>query len=128
RNAILLVDHYLHLMRAEKEAFSIEMIVRAGQERMVPVLMTAFCSGIALLPLELSPDEPGREILYPVASVILGGLISSTLMDFLVTPGVFWTFGRKDAEYLANQPDHLDKAAEEMAREFEVPLPHNNAS
>jgi Cu/Ag efflux pump CusA len=101
RNAILLLDHYLHLMREEGEPFSREMIVRAGQERMVPVLMTALCSGIALVPLALSPDEPGREILYPVATVIIGGLISSTLLDFLVRPGLFLTFGRRDAERLA---------------------------
>jgi CzcA family heavy metal efflux pump len=101
RNAILLLDHYLHLMREEREPFSEQMIIRAGQERMLPVLMTALCSGIALVPLALSPDEPGREILYPVATVIIGGLLSSTILDFLVTPGIFWTLGRRDAERLA---------------------------
>ena len=126
RNAILLLDHYLHLMREEKQSFSQEMIIRAGQERMVPVLMTALCSGIALVPLALSPDQPGREILYPVATVIIGGLISSTLLDFLVTPGVFWTFGRRDAERIAATPHHLDKAAEEIAREFESSPPSSD--
>jgi len=119
RNAILLLDHYLHLMREEQQAFNQELIVRAGQERMVPVLMTALCSGIALVPLALAHDQPGREILYPVATVIIGGLISSTLLDFLVTPGVFWTFGRPDAERIAAMPHHLDKAAEAMAAEFD---------
>jgi CzcA family heavy metal efflux pump len=119
RNAILLLDHYLHLMREEKDPFGPEMIVRAGKERMVPVLMTALCSGVALVPLALSADQPGREILYPVATVIIGGLISSTLLDFLVTPGVFLTFGRKDAERLALQRHSLDKAAEEMTAEFD---------
>ena len=119
RNAILLLDHYLHLMREEKEPFTQEMIVRAGQERMVPVLMTALCSGIALVPLALSPDAPGREILYPVATVIIGGLISSTLLDFLVTPGLFWMFGKTDAERIAATPHALDKAAEDMAAEFD---------
>ena len=114
RNSILLIDHYIHLMREEKEPFSEAMIVRAGQERMVPVLMTALCSGIALVPLVLTPDEPGREILYPVATVILGGLISSTLLDFIVTPGVFWTFGRRGAERIA-QAHHLDRAAEDFS-------------
>ena len=101
RNKILLLDHYLHLMREEREAFSREMIVRAGKERMVPVLMTALCSGIALIPLVLEPGQPGREVLYPVASVIIGGLVSCTLLDFLLTPGIFWEFGRKAAEKLA---------------------------
>ena len=98
RNAILLVDHYLHLMREEGEEFTPAMIIRAGQERMVPVLMTALTSGIGLVPLAMSPGEPGRELLYPVATVIIGGLISNTLLDFLVTPGLFFAFGREEAE------------------------------
>ncbi len=104
RNAILLLDHYLHLMREEGESFGPGLIIRAGQERMVPVLMTALASGIALIPLALAPDEPGREILYPVATVIIGGLVSSTLLDFLVTPGLFLAFGKKDAQRLAAHP------------------------
>jgi len=90
RNKILLLDHYLYLMREEGEAFSQAMIVRAGRERIVPVLMTALTTGIALIPLVLSPGEPGRELLYPVASVIVGGLVSTTLLDVLLTPGLFW--------------------------------------
>jgi len=98
RNKILLMDHYVHLMREEGEAFSPEMIIRAGRERIVPVLMTALTTGVALIPLVLSPDEPGRELLYPVASVIVGGLVSTTLLDVLLTPGLFWLFGRRAAE------------------------------
>lgn len=90
RNGILLIDHYLHLMREEGEPFGVELLVRAGQERMVPVLMTALTSGMALVPLVLTPDQPGREIIFPVATVILGGLVSSTLLDFIVRPGLFW--------------------------------------
>ncbi|MCW8131964.1 MAG: efflux RND transporter permease subunit [Planctomycetota bacterium] len=127
RNAILLIDHYLHLMREEGETFSREMIVRAGQERMVPVLMTALCSGIALIPLALAPDEPGRELLYPVATVIIGGLISSTLLDFLVTPGLFWTFGRTDAERLAAAPRRKDAELEAIAAEFEHEHPSDGS-
>jgi Cu/Ag efflux pump CusA len=105
RNKILLLDHYLHLMREEGEAFSREMILRAGKERIVPVLMTALTSGIALVPLVLSPGEPGRELLYPVASVIVGGLVSTTLLDLLLTPGMFWTFGRGAAERITKEPE-----------------------
>jgi CzcA family heavy metal efflux pump len=101
RNKILLLDHYLHLMREEGEAFTPEMIVRAGRERIVPVLMTALTSGIALVPLVLAPGQPGRELLYPVASVIIGGLVSTTLLDVLLTPGLFFLFGRRAAERVA---------------------------
>ena len=100
RNGILLITHYLHLVRHEGEAFTQEMVVRAGQERLAPVLMTALTSGIGLVPIVLAGNEPGKEILYPVAIIIVGGLISSTLLEFFVHPALFWTFGRKSAEQL----------------------------
>jgi len=95
RNGILLIAHYLHLVRYEGERFTVGMIERAGKERLAPMLMTALTAGIALVPLVLAAGEPGKEILYPVATVIMGGLISSTLLDFLVHPALFWLFGRK---------------------------------
>ena len=98
RNGILLIAHYLHLVRHEGEQFTPEMIERAGKERLAPMLMTALTAGIALIPLVLAAGQPGKEILYPVATVILGGLISSTLLDFFVHPALFWCFGRKDAQ------------------------------
>jgi HME family heavy-metal exporter len=93
RNGILLLNHYLHLVEFEGETWTKEMIVRGGLERLAPVLMTALCAGIALVPLTLAAGEPGKEILYPVATVIVGGLISSTLLDFLVRPALFWAAG-----------------------------------
>jgi Cu/Ag efflux pump CusA len=74
------------------------MIIRGSLERLVPVTMTALTAGLALIPLLLSAHEPGKEILYPVAVVILGGLVSSTLLDMAVTPAVFFKFGRRAAE------------------------------
>jgi Cu/Ag efflux pump CusA len=74
------------------------MIVRGTQERLVPVLMTALTAGLALVPLIMAAGEPGREILHPVAVVIFSGIFTSTLLDFLVTPLVFWRFGRASAE------------------------------
>lgn len=110
RNGILLIAHYLHLVRHEGEKFTPEMIERAGKERLAPMLMTALTAGIALIPLVLAAGEPGKEILYPVATVILGGLISSTLLDFFVHPALFWCFGRKQAEeqMAAGEFDELD--------------------
>ncbi|NQV24290.1 MAG: efflux RND transporter permease subunit, partial [Rhodopirellula sp.] len=102
RNGILLLNHYLHLVQHEGEDWTKTMIVRAGLERLAPVLMTALTSGIGLVPLVLAAGEPGKEILYPVATVILGGLISSTLLDFFVHPALFWLFGRKEAERVVN--------------------------
>ena len=93
RNGILLITHYLHLVKHEGESWTQGMIVRAGKERVAPVLMTALTSGIGLVPLAMAAGEPGKEILYPVATVIIGGLVSSTLLEFFVRPALFWSFG-----------------------------------
>lgn len=98
RNGIMMISHYLHLMRHEGEAFGIALITRGTLERLVPVLMTALSAGIALIPLVLAPGQPGKEILHPVAVAIVGGLISSTLLDLVVTPAVFFLIGRNAAE------------------------------
>ncbi len=98
RNSVMLLSHYLHLMHHEGEEFSREMVERGTLERLVPVLMTALVAGIALIPLVLAADAPGKEILHPVAVVIVGGLVTSTLLGLGVTPAVFYAFGRKAAE------------------------------
>jgi HME family heavy-metal exporter len=100
RNGILLVTHYFHLMKEEGEEFSEKMVLRGSLERLAPVLMTALTAGIGLVPLVWGGQEPGREILYPVATVILGGLVTSTFCEFLIHPGLFLAFSGKDAERL----------------------------
>lgn len=97
RNGIMLISHYLHLMREEGVEFGRELIIRGSQERLVPVLMTASTAMLALIPIALSAGEPGKEILQPVAVVILGGLVTSTLLNFVVVPPVFKLFGRRAA-------------------------------
>src|SRR5213079_595418 len=105
RNGILLVSHYFHLMKHEGEGFTQAMVLRGSLERLAPVLMTALTAGIGLVPLVLGGHQPGREVLYPVATVILGGLVTSTLCEFLVHPGLFWRFSGRDADRLTHEAE-----------------------
>jgi HME family heavy-metal exporter len=111
RNGILLISHYLHLIRHEGEGFTENMILRGSLERLSPVLMTALTAGIALVPLVIVGQEPGREILYPVATVILGGLMTSTFCEFLLRPGLFWRFSANDVHRLAHRDPSEDALA-----------------
>jgi HME family heavy-metal exporter len=95
RNGILKISHYINLMLHEGESFGRAMIVRGSLERLAPVLMTAFGAALALIPLLIAGDAPGKEILHPVAVVIFGGLVSATLLDTLLTPVLFHRFGAR---------------------------------
>ena len=124
RNGILLLNHYIHLVEHEGESWTREMVRRAGQERMAPVLMTALTSGIGLLPLALAAGEPGKEILYPIATVIVGGLLTSTLAEFFVRPALFWTFGKaagkeivshhKETKGADGPPQNMDRSQQSV--------------
>ncbi|KGH28270.1 efflux RND transporter permease subunit [Comamonas testosteroni] len=106
RNGILKVSHYINLCKFEGEQFGQSMVVRGSLERLTPVLMTALVAAFALTPLLLSSDAAGKEILHPVAVVIFGGLVSSTLLDTLLTPLMYLAFGRKATEkLLASNPE-----------------------
>ena len=112
RNGILKISHYINLCKFEGESFSQAMVVRGSLERLTPVLMTALVAAFALTPLLLAADAPGKEILHPVAVVIFGGLVSSTLLDTLLTPVLFWLFGEKATQRLTQpEPDAPQGAA-----------------
>ncbi|WP_348728879.1 efflux RND transporter permease subunit [Rheinheimera texasensis] len=105
RNGILKISHYINLCRFEGEVFGQAMIIRGSLERLTPVLMTALVAAFALLPLLFSADAPGKEILHPVAVVIFGGLVSSTILDTVLTPLMFWLWGREPLERLLANTD-----------------------
>lgn len=111
RNGILKVSHYINLCRFEGERFGQPMIVRGSLERLTPVLMTALVAAFALTPLLLAGDKPGKEILHPVAVVIFGGLISSTLLDSLLTPVVFWLVGERPMQRLLAEAQEAEAEA-----------------
>jgi len=95
RNGILKLSHYLNLIKFEGETFNTQLIVRGAQERLAPVMMTSMVTAFALIPLLMAADAPGKEILHPVAVVIFSGLLSSTLLDTLLTPLLYRQFGSK---------------------------------
>ena len=105
RNGILKISHYINLCAFEGEQFGRQMIVRGSLERLTPVLMTALVAAFALVPLLVSSDAPGKEVLHPVAVVIFGGLVSSTLLDSLLTPLMFWLWGEKPLAKLLENHD-----------------------
>ncbi|MBI3698111.1 MAG: efflux RND transporter permease subunit, partial [Acidobacteria bacterium] len=94
RNSIMMVSHFEHLVAQEGESWGLEAVVRGASERLTPVLMTAIVTGLGLLPLALSSGEPGKEIEGPMAIVILGGLVTSTLLNLLVLPTLALRYGR----------------------------------
>jgi Cu/Ag efflux pump CusA len=100
RNGILLISHFEHLERYESEVFGTRLVLRGARERLAPILMTTAATGFALLPLAIAGDLPGHEVEHPMAIVILGGLITSTLLNLFVVPPIYLMLGRGGPEML----------------------------
>ena len=98
RNSIMLVSHYEHLVRLEGQPWGLETAIRGAGERLIPILMTALVTGLGLLPLALGAQTAGREIEGPMAWVILGGLLTSTLLNLVLLPALALRFGRFAAQ------------------------------
>lgn len=95
RNAIMLISHYRHLEEKERETFGESMIIRGAMERMTPILMTACAAILALLPIIISGNQPGQEIEFPMSVVIVGGLLTSTILNLFFLPALYLRFGKK---------------------------------
>ena len=97
RNGIMLVSHYRHLELSEGVPFGRELVVRGAEERLAPILMTALATGLALVPIVLGGSRAGYEIEHPLAVVILGGLVTSTLLNLFIVPALYLRYGRPAA-------------------------------
>jgi Cu/Ag efflux pump CusA len=97
RNGVLLINHYQHLEQHENEAFGPALVLRGARERLSPILMTALCTALAIVPLVVIGEVPGNEIEHPMAVVIIGGLATSTLLNLFVVPVLYLRFGSRPA-------------------------------
>jgi Cu/Ag efflux pump CusA len=104
RNGIMLITHYQHLEREEGEPWGPGLILRGARERLSPILMTACATGLALVPLAIAGDIPGHEVEHPMAIVILGGLVTSTLLNLFIVPVLYLQFGRGRGSAKVAQP------------------------
>jgi CzcA family heavy metal efflux pump len=105
RNGILMISHFQHLEREEGEVFGHALVLRGAKERLAPILMTSLATGLALVPMALAGSIPGHEIQHPMAIVILGGLITSTLLNLFVLPSLYLRFGKSRSALPAGAPE-----------------------
>jgi len=109
RNGILLIHHYQHLQAKEGMAFGPDLVLRGAGERLSPILMTSLSTMLALLPLAISGNLPGHEIEHPMAMVIVGGLITSTLLNLFVVPLLYLWFGGSEEQSKSRHQDQQDR-------------------
>ena len=94
RNGIMLISHYRHLEQQEQVPFGRELVIRGAEERLSPILMTALVTSLALVPIVLGGDRSGHEIEHPMAVVIIGGLVTSTVLNLFLLPSIYLRYGR----------------------------------
>jgi Cu/Ag efflux pump CusA len=104
RNGILLINHYQHLEEEEGEAFGPQLILRGARERLSPILMTTLATGLAVVPLVVAGNLPGHEIEHPMAVVILGGLVTATLLNLFIIPALYLRFAHQPAPAPVSAP------------------------
>jgi CzcA family heavy metal efflux pump len=106
RNGIMMISHFQHLEKYEGETFGPALVIRGAKERLSPIMMTTLTTALALVPLLVTGNIPGQEIEYPMGLVILGGLVTSTLINLFVVPSMYLRFGRakRERQALATQP------------------------
>ena len=102
RNGIMLVSHYRHLEVEEGLPFGLNLVIQGSLERLAPIMMTALATGLALVPLVIAGDKPGHEIEHPMAVVILGGLVTSTVLNLFIMPSLYLAFGRSSERSSVN--------------------------
>jgi Cu/Ag efflux pump CusA len=106
----MLVSHYRHLELEEGEPFGLGLVLRGSEERLAPILMTALATGLALVPLAWAGNKPGHEIEHPMAVVILGGLVTSTLLNLGLMPALYLAFGHTGTHPLEGEVSVTDTA------------------
>ena len=98
RNSIMLIAHYTHLVQVEGRPWSLDTVVQGAAERLPSIAITALVTALAMLPIALNSDNAGREIMGPMAAIIIGGLVSSAILNLLIMPALMWRFGRFDVD------------------------------
>ncbi len=119
RNGIMLISHYRHLEYEEKQAFGSELVLRGSAERIAPIMMTALATGLALLPIVIAGNRPGHEIEHPMAVVILGGLVTSTLLNLFLIPALYLRYGatRKSQPESVEKVDAADSSSDILVQD-----------
>jgi Cu/Ag efflux pump CusA len=109
RSGMMLISHFRHLEQSEGESFGPRLVLHGARERLGPILMTALATGLAILPFVLFGDIPGLEIMHPMAIVILGGLVTSTLLSLFILPALYLRFGSSPEPAIFDAPEVSDQ-------------------